>query len=188
LNTKAILGSLLFASGEGVPIEKLCAILSLNQTELNKIIENSKFDWQGLEIKQIGEKYAFISLPDYAPYIEQIVSPKIIKPLSDAAVEVLAIIAYKQPITRGFIEKIRGVESKFSIIKLLESDLIEEVARLDAPGRPCLYGTTDNFLKNFGFSTLDDLPPLEEFAEKVLEIDDNFEQIELNQLTTNSEQ
>jgi len=181
MNTKAIIGALLFASGEGVPIDKLCDILSLNPEELSKIIEESKFDWHGLEIRQIGDKYAFVSRPDYAPYIEQIVSPKIIKPLSDAAVEVLAIIAYKQPITRAFIEKIRGVESKFSIIKLLESDLIEEVGRLDAPGRPCLYGTTDNFLKNFNFSTLDDLPPLEEFAEKILEIEEIPEQLELTQ-------
>ena len=169
---KGILGALLFASGEGVNINKLCEILELKPARLAELISECKNDWQGLEIKQIGEKYYFATKPEFAEYISKIVSPKIIKPLSAAALETLAIIAYKQPITRGFIEKIRGVESKFSIIKLLESDFIEEVGRLDAPGRPVLYGTTDEFLRTFGFTTTDDLPPLEEFAQKVLEIEE----------------
>jgi len=169
---KEILGSVLFASGDGVNINKLCEILEVNQNELTELISECKDNWQGLEIKQIGDKYCFTTKPELAPHISKIVAPKIIKPLSLAAIETLAIIAYKQPITRGFIENIRGVESKFSIIKLLESNFIEEVGRLNAPGRPVLYGTTDEFLKTFGFATLDELPLLEEFAEKVLEMEE----------------
>ena len=170
---KEILGATLFASGDGVQINKLCEILGINQKELTELISEYKNDWQGLEIKQIGDKYCFATKPELAEHISKIVAPKIIKPLSAAAIETLAIIAYKQPITRGYIESIRGVESKFSIIKLLESDFIEEVGRLAAPGRPVLYGTTDEFLKTFGFATLDELPLLEEFAEKVLGIEED---------------
>ncbi|MCL2740183.1 MAG: SMC-Scp complex subunit ScpB [Oscillospiraceae bacterium] len=168
---KEILGAVLFASGDGVNISKLCEILELRQPELAELVGQCKNSWPGLEIKQIGEKYCFATKPEFAEHISKIIAPKILKPLSSAAIETLAIIAYKQPITRGFIEKIRGVESKFSIIKLLESDFIEEVGRLAAPGRPVLYGTTDEFLKVFGFATTDELPPLEDFAEKALETD-----------------
>jgi len=180
MNKNAIIFAVLFASGDGVAINKLCEVLGVNPDELHSIVENSRQEYEklGLNVKRAGEKYMLTTLPEYAPYIEQIVAPKILKPLSAAAIETLAIIAYKQPITRGFIEKIRGVESKFSIMKLLERDLIEEVGRLDAPGRPVLYGTTDDFLHAFGFGTLDELPPLEDFAEKVLEIEEEFEQIE----------
>jgi len=183
MDKNATLAATLFASGNGVSIIKLCDILDINESGLHTIIEENKQEYEklGLCVGRVGEKYMLTTLPEYAPYIEQIVAPKILKPLSSATVETLAIIAYKQPITRGLIESIRGVESKFSIMKLLERDLIEEVDRLDAPGRPVLYGTTDDFLHTFGFATLDQLPPLEEFAEKVLEIEETFEQIEMEQ-------
>ena len=183
MNKNAILSAVLFASGSGVDKSKLCDILDINESQLHTIIEENQATYAnlGLDIKRVGDKYMLTTLPEYAPFIEQIVSPKILKPLSGAAIETLAIIAYKQPITRGFIESIRGVESKFSIMKLLERDLIEEVDRLDAPGRPVLYGTTDTFLHTFGFNTLAQLPPLEEFAEAALEIEEEFEQIELTE-------
>jgi len=165
-----ILESVIFASGDGVTISKLADILNVNNESALILLEElqDKYKNTGINLKRLEDKFQFVSNSDYAEYIQQIVAPKIQKPLSQAAFEVLAIIAYKQPITRAFIEKIRGVESKFSIMKLLERDLIEETGRLDAPGRPVLYGTTELFLQTFGFSSLDDLPALDEFAEKIL--------------------
>lgn len=177
MQTASIIESILFAAGDqGVSAEKLCKITDITSDELTGIVSEYNGTSRSLQIIQVGDKFQMSTREEFAPFIQQIVTPRIFKPLSSAAVEVLAIIAYKQPITRQIIEKIRGVESKFSLMKLLERDLIEEAGRLDAPGRPVLYGTTDLFLKTFGFSTLNELPPLDEFTIEGITIDENIEE------------
>jgi segregation and condensation protein B len=171
--------AILFAAGdEGVESEKLCKIADIDIDELKDIISKYNEKNSGIKLIQVGGKFQMCTREEYGEYVQQIVTPRIFKPLSSAAVEVLAIIAYKQPITRQVIEKIRGVESKFSLMKLLERDLIEETGRLDAPGRPLLYGTTDLFLKTFGFSELNDLPPLDAFTIEGISIDAEIEGVE----------
>lgn len=141
---------------------------------------------RGLQIVQIAGNYQLATLPEHAPYFERLAYSPSRSSLSQAALEALSIIAYRQPITRVEIEEIRGVKSERAIHTLVNKDLIEEVGRADAIGRPILYGTTKAFLDYFGLASLDDLPDLADFeSPEQLEEETQllFQKLEEQQLT-----
>ena len=178
--TKSIIEAILFSAGRAVESKELMAILELSNEDVDTILQNMKaeFDEQnrGIEIIKVDNGYQLCSKKEYYDYIYPIFDNRAKPILSAAALETLSIIAYNPKITRAEIEQIRGVNSDGTIYKLLEYSLIEEVGRLDAPGRPTLYGTTKEFLKMFGISNLDELPELPRYK-----IDEN-EQIVIDEI------
>ena len=174
---------ILFAAGEPVKAAKLAAVLETDIDTINEAVKLLKYNYdteeRGMKIIDIDDGYQLCSRPDYYNYIQLILGEQRRQALSNAAMEALAIIAYKQPITKGQIEYIRGVNSDAAVNRLCERGLIEECGRLDAPGRPILYKTTQNFLRCFGISTPKDLPPLDmsqfgtEYEQLSMDIEEN---------------
>lgn len=164
-NIKYAIEGILFAAGEPVKVAKLAVVLDTDTDTVRNAVEELKEEYErdrrGFNIIDILEGYQICSRPEYYSYIQEILGEQRNQPLSNAAMEALAIIAYKQPITRGQVEHIRGVNSDGCINRLYERGLIEEKGRLDAPGRPILYVTTQNFLRCFGLTNPQDLPPLD---------------------------
>ncbi|MCI8979030.1 MAG: SMC-Scp complex subunit ScpB [Clostridia bacterium] len=164
-NIKYAIEGILFAAGEPVKAAKLAVVLDTDTDTVRNAVEELKAEYErdcrGFNIIDILEGYQICSRPEYYSYIQEILGEQRNQPLSNAAMEALAIIAYKQPITRGQVEHIRGVNSDGCINRLYERGLIEEKGRLDAPGRPILYVTTQNFLRCFGLTNPQDLPPLD---------------------------
>lgn len=163
-NLSAIAEAVLFASGEPLDIEKTAKILLVDKETLEECLislqEKYKSDEHGIELLNLNGKYQFATKEEYASQIRAVLSIKKNTPLSTAAFEVLAIVAYNQPVTKAFIEQVRGVDCSGVISTLCQRNLIEEHGRLDLPGRPLLYCTTDNFLRCFEMSSLDELPEL----------------------------
>lgn len=163
-NLKYAIEGILFAAGDCVKTAKLAVVLDKTVEEINdavsELMDEYNREKRGLAIIEISDGYQLCSRPDYYNYIREILGEQRNQPLSNAAMEALAIIAYKQPVTRGIIEKVRGVNSDGCVNRLYERGLIEEAGRLDAPGRPVLYKTTDTFLRCFGLRTPKDLPPI----------------------------
>jgi len=159
---ESILEGVLFAAGDVVKVDVLANILGESKSEVVKIIDslNEKFlaENRAITVRKINDSYQMATKTDYHQYISKLYETKQKQNLSQAAMETLAIIAYKQPVTRQEIEKLRGVNSDKSVMALSEFGLIEDVGRLDAPGRPLIYATTDEFLRVFGYSSLTDLP------------------------------
>lgn len=168
-----IIESMLFAAGEPVSKSMLSEILEISEKEVAEEIEkiNSfyKKNLRGFKIIEIDESYQLCTIEENYSYIQGIVAPKRKLSLSPAAMETLSIVAYNQPVTRGSIEYIRGVNSDGPVNKLVERGLIEEGGRLDAPGRPILYVTTEEFLRSFGLSSLSSLPDIENSSLSLLE-------------------
>ncbi len=162
---KYAIEGILFAAGEPVKAVRLAVALETEidsvKNAVNELRDEYNKEHRGFTIIDIDEGYQICSRPEYYTYIQEILGEQRRQALSNAAMETLAIIAYKQPITRAGIEYIRGVNSDGSVNRLVERNLVEEVGRLDAPGRPILYGTTLNFLRCFGIATLDDLPSVD---------------------------
>ena len=154
----------MFAAGEPVKAAKLAVVLDTDIDTVKNAVDELKDEYnenkRGFNIIDILDGYQICSRPEYYAYIQEILGEQRNQPLSNAAMEALAIIAYKQPITKGQIEHIRGVNSDGCVNRLYERGLIDEAGRLDAPGRPILYVTTDNFLRCFGLSSPDELPPV----------------------------
>ncbi len=163
---QAAVEAVLFASGEPVEISRLSEVLEADSEQLVSIAENIAAmldeNGSGLCLLRLGDTLQLCSRSEYAPYIRSILDLKRNTPLSSAAFEVLAIVAYNQPVTKSFIEHVRGVDCSAVISTLSLRGLIEEKGRLDLPGRPLLYGTTPDFLRCFCVSDLDELPPLPE--------------------------
>lgn len=159
---ESIIEGVLFAAGDVVNIDVLASIVEESKLEVEKIINslNEKFskDNRAITIRKINDSYQMCTKADYHKYISKLYDTKQKQNLSQAAMETLAIVAYKQPVTRQEIEKLRGVNSDSSVNVLSEFGLIEDVGRLDAPGRPLIYATTNEFLRVFGYSSLTDLP------------------------------
>ena len=155
---KGIIEAVLFASGEPVDIVKLEQILEMPKSEIKEIVKILLSEYQdcgrGLNIIEIDDAYQMSSKADYHPYIKRMFGERKKQPLSNSSIEVLTVIAYKQPVTKAMVEHIRGVNSDYAVARLLEKGLIEERGRLDAPGKPFLYGTTDEFLRCFGLKNL----------------------------------
>lgn len=164
---KAVVEGLLFAAGdEGLTAADLAEVLEVTPEEAKVLVEELADEWQragrGLRIVRAAGGYRLTTLPEHASYLAKLVDLPANSQLSQAALETLAIIAYRQPITRGEVEDIRGVKCEKAIQTLLNKGLIEEVGRAEGPGRPILYGTTKAFLTYFGLNDLSDLPPLPE--------------------------
>lgn len=161
-NIKYAIEGILFAAGESVKAAKLAVVLDVTIDEVKNAIaelcEEYNREKRGFNIIEILDGYQICSRPEYYTYIQEILGEQRNQPLSNAAMEALAIIAYKQPVTKGQVEHIRGVNSDGCINRLYERGLIEEAGRLDAPGRPILYITTDTFLRCFGLKSPEDLP------------------------------
>lgn len=166
---KAIIEALLFVWGEPLSVNEISKILDIKKTDCRQILQEMQdeftFENRGLRIVQFNDSYQLSTHPEHFEYISKLCTPKTNKSLSTAALETLAIIAYKQPITRADIESIRGVKCDKSINTLIEKDLIKEVGRVDKTGKPILYGTTENFLKSFGLRNIEELPEIDKFKE-----------------------
>lgn len=161
--------ALLFASGDPVEPEQLAQVLHADTLQICKVLEQlqAEYDRQGRGIclLQLEGRWQMAARPAFASYIQELLATKKNVPLSPAALEVLAIIAYNQPVSRSFIEQVRGVDSSSTVQNLLQKGLIEEAGRLDLPGRPISFATTDVFLRTFGISSLQELPPLHQQQE-----------------------
>ena len=186
---KAIIEAILFAAGKEVEITTLMSALELSRKEIELILNQMRLEYQeknhGVEIIKVNNCYQMCTKKEYFDYIYPIFDNRIKPNLSSAAMETLSIIAYNPKITRVEIDNIRGVSTDGVLYKLIEYNLIEEAGKLDAPGRPTMYRVTNDFLKAFGLTSLDELPELpsikEEYPEQ-LKIEeeklDNKESIE----------
>lgn len=168
----AAVEAVLFASGEPVELEKLAAACEMDKDETQRIVErlNDRYKEQesAFEIGKLGSSYQMMTRAQFARYIKAAAETRRQAPLTQAALEVLAIVAYNQPVTRGFIDQVRGVDSGGVVKSLTERNLLEEHGRLnDVPGRPIAYRTTENFLRCFGLSGLDGLPPIPGNADQI---------------------
>lgn len=173
---KSAIEAMLFASGEPLALRDICSHLGMEQPLVEKIIkemiEDYKADCRGIMIINVNNMYQFVTKPENADYLQRLLKKNRRQSLSQASIESLAIIAYKQPITRIDIDEIRGVKSESALQKLVDKNLIVEVGRLEVPGRPILYGTTDEFLRQFGLQTLRELPSLDLYNIEATEDDD----------------
>lgn len=162
--------AILFASGSSVSIDKIMSALDIKKAQaleyMRVLEEEYNSEKRGLEIIRLNDSYQMVTKKAYAPQIRTVMDLKRNTPLSQAALEVLAVVAYNQPVTKAFIEQVRGVDCSGVLSSLAAKDLVEERGRLELPGRPLLYGTTENFLRCFGLSSLEDLPSLPEKEEE----------------------
>lgn len=173
---KAIIDSVLFTMGESVEADRLSQVLEVKPKEVKALIAELKEDYdtdpsKGVTIMELDGAYQMCSKPEMYDWLIKIAATPRRYTLTDSLLETLSIVAYKQPVTRIEIEKIRGVSCDHAINRLIEFDLITEVGRMDAPGKPILFGTTEQFLRSFGVTSLEDLPKMntdriEEFREQ----------------------
>ncbi len=165
--------AMLFACGEPLEIDRIAQILEIDTENAESLVLNiaAKYDDtnSGIMVVKMDKKYQICTRKEYAEQVRDILDLKRNAPLSQAAFEVLAVVAYNQPITKAYIEQVRGVDCSGVISTLCQKGLIEEVGRLELPGRPLIYGTTAEFLKCFCISSLDDLPDIPELNEKTKE-------------------
>lgn len=159
----SLIESLLFVANEPVALSDLAWALDVPTKEASDAVDRlcESYADRGVRIQRLDSQIQMVTAPEAAPAIERFLGLELSGRLSEAALETLGIIAYRQPITRPEIDEIRGVNSDSVLRTLLSRGLIEEVGRLDAVGRPILYGTTFEFLQHFGLESLDDLPPLD---------------------------
>ena len=161
---QAIIEAMLFSSGREVTTKEIMNILEIGSEDIEKIMQNMKLKYEsedsGIELIKVEDSYQLCTKKDLYEYIYPLFDNRTKPTISNAALETLSIIAYNPKITRAQIEAIRGVGSDGTIYKLLEFGLIEEAGRLDAPGRPTMYKVTNQFMKMFGISSLDELPEL----------------------------
>lgn len=169
-NIIAKLEAMLFASGEPVEAVRLAELLEIDIESVTKMLAHLADLYgdrgSGIRLVRMDGKYQLCTREEYAEDVRALLEVKKNTPLSQAAFEVLAIVAYNKAVTKSFIEQIRGVDCSGSIANLVQKGLIEEKGRLDLPGRPLVYGTTDRFLRCFSLNSLDDLPDLPAEAEK----------------------
>lgn len=166
-----IIESILFACGEPISSERLAQSAQVEEQELVKLInilnDNYNERSSAVEVIRLDDSFQLVTKKEFAPYIKAALETKKNVALSQAAMEALTIIAYNQPVTRSFIDDVRGVDSGGVVTNLIEKELIEEAGRLDIPGKPILFRTTDNFLRCFGLSSINDLAPLPKDEEQI---------------------
>ncbi len=161
---KSVLEGLLFVSGsDGIEAKQAATILEIDVDDALDLLYDLQAEFKrlgrGIQIVEVAGSFQLTTLPEHAPYFERLAHQPQHATLSQAALETLAIVAYKQPITRAGIEEVRGVKSERAINTLVSKHLIKEVGRAEGPGRPILFGTTKDFLEYFGLRSLKDLPP-----------------------------
>jgi segregation and condensation protein B len=181
MKTRAALEAILFVIESPVPIEELAEVLELPkqqvQIELEELASDLMIRESGLVLRQAGGGYRLYSNPEAYPYLERFASSATARRISGAALEVLAVIAYRQPVSRGQIAEIRGVDSDSAIRTLERMGLVEEAGRLPGPGNPAIYRTTPLFLEKLGVNRLEELPPLADHvppAEVVEALEETF--------------
>ncbi|MBP3648113.1 MAG: SMC-Scp complex subunit ScpB [Clostridia bacterium] len=159
-----IIEAILFVAGEPVAINDLSIALGVSDMETIRAVEELERamdeEKRGITVKRYGDHLRLETRAEYAPYVERMLQPVQRQSLSQTAMETLAVIAYRQPTTKGEVEQVRGVKCDYSVQSLLQKGLIKEVGRKEALGRPILYATTDKFLEHFGISDIRELPPL----------------------------
>ncbi|MEE0674604.1 MAG: SMC-Scp complex subunit ScpB [Ruminococcus sp.] len=169
LNIKAAVEAILFASGASVERERIARSLEITPEKVDEAVSALLDEYssaeRGITIIRLDDSYQMTSRKEYAEQIRTVMDSRRNTPLSQAALEVLAVVAYNQPVTKAFVEQVRGVDCSGVIGSLTTKGLIEEKGRLELPGRPLLYGTTENFLRCFNVSSLDELPALPEEEE-----------------------
>lgn len=175
---EAIIEGILFSMGESVEISRLAEVLEISQEEVREIVQNMKKRYEkkgrGIQIIEVEDAVQMCTKKEIYEYLIKIAKQPKHHVLTDVLLETLSIIAYKQPITKLEIEKIRGVSCAHAVNKLVEYNLVCELGRLDAPGRPLLFGTTEEFLRSFGVQSIEELPvpnqdQLEEFKQQAEE-------------------
>ena len=175
---EAVIEAVLFTMGESVEISKLAELIEASKTETKKIVYEIKGKLQqanrGIDIIELEDSFQMCTKTEMYDYLIKIAKSPRKYVLTDSILETLSIVAYKQPVTRADIERIRGVNSDHAINRLLEFNLVTELGRLDAPGKPLLFGTTEEFLRRFGIHSLEALPELnpvqvEEFKQQAMQ-------------------
>lgn len=165
-NIKAAIEAVLFSNGQSVERSRIARALEIEEkqveTAVNELIADYKEQKRGITIIKLDDAYQMTASKEYAPQIRTVMDLRRNTPLSQAALEVLAVVAYNQPVTKAFVEQVRGVDCSGVIGSLTAKGLVEEKGRLELPGRPLLYGTTENFLRCFNIESIDRLPPLPE--------------------------
>lgn len=161
---KTVIESILFTMGNSVELEKIAAAIELDQNETKRLIdelaEEYKAENRGMRIIELEESYQMCTNQNTYEYLIRIAKQPKKHVLTDVLLETLSIIAYKQPVTKAEIERIRGVSCDHAVSKLVEYNLVMELGRMDAPGRPMLFGTTEEFLRSFGIHSLEELPEM----------------------------
>ena len=180
-NVSSAIEAILFANGASVEKSRIAQALEISEKQVDEHISALIDDYtkanRGITIIKLDDSYQMVSNKEYAPQIRTVMDLRRNTPLSQAALEVLAVVAYNQPVTKAFVEQVRGVDCSGVIGSLTAKGLVEEKGRLELPGRPLLYGTTENFLRCFNISSIEELPPLPENDE---EKEDNSEEMEDN--------
>lgn len=174
---EGILEGLLYVQGDtGLTLKEVMSILGISEEEAKELVYRLKMSYEqenrGLRLSYLGNTFKLTTKQEHKDYYEKLLESPSSHVLSQAALEVLAIVAYNEPITRGQVDEMRGVDSTFMIRKLLAKGLLKEAGKSDMPGHPTLYKTTDDFLDYFGLSTKDDLPDISQIE---LELDDEKE-------------
>ena len=168
IDLSSALEAILFAAGEPVPLARLSLILDTDESELSivasELAEKYEREQRGIRLLRLGDKLQMCSAPDYAPFIIKTLEQRKPPMLSQPALETLAIVAYFQPVTRAYIDRVRGVDSSYTVGVLIERGLIEPCGKLDVPGRPSLFRTTDAFLRTMGIRELSELPELPDLS------------------------
>lgn len=163
-NQKAMIEAVLFAMAEPVTAEYIAQVLELDKNNTEEILQTLRNDYKkeehGIQLLRLEGAWQFATKVEFGKEVQKVLDTTRNAPLSSAALEVLAIIAYNQPVSRSFIEQVRGVDSNSTIGTLVQKGLVQEAGRMDLPGKPIAYQTSDAFLRCFGISSLADLPPL----------------------------
>lgn len=175
----SVIESLLFVSGEPLNLRDMTSILQCGEEYLIQVLDEMKSNYEeeyrGIQLINYNDSYQLVTMPKNNEYIQKLLRINSRQSLSQASLETLAIVAYKQPITRIEIDELRGVKSDSALNKLLDKNLIKESGRKSVPGRPILYEVTDEFFKYFGIKTLNDMPHLEELLKKYENLNDTIE-------------
>lgn len=188
---RAAIEAVLFASGEPVSASRLSEVLDLDKENIVRFADDLMNEINmrdgGIRMLALDDQYQLCTRKKYADYVRRALDMRRNTPLSQAAMEVLAVIAYNQPVTKAFIEQVRGVDCAAVIQGLVQKNLIEEKGRLELPGRPLLYGTTPVFLRSFGVSKLSELPPLPQKEEEARMVETTLEDV-INQAEQQTEE
>lgn len=168
MDISSAIEAILFAAGDSIPIDRLSLILGTPEDEVSliarELAEKYEREGRGMRVLRLDDRLQMCSAPEYAPYITRALEQRKPPMLSQPAIETLAVVAYFQPVTRAYIDQVRGVDSSYTVGVLAERGLIEVCGKLDVPGRPSLFRTTDVFLRTMGIEKLSELPPLPDMS------------------------
>ena len=168
MDISSAIEAILFAAGDSIPIDRLSLILGTPEDEVSliarELAEKYEREGRGMRVLRLDDRLQMCSAPEYAPYITRALEQRKPPMLSQPALETLAVVAYFQPVTRAYIDQVRGVDSSYTVGVLAERGLIEVCGKLDVPGRPSLFRTTDVFLRAMGIEKLSELPPLPDMS------------------------